>query len=125
MPFEARGPVEEGRGTSWCGVPSRGMTPASEAPAVTEGARPAWLEDAPDDLKPVLTIGFEKYGDDPAAVAAWIGKLHDYKQFWKLVESQPDALEDRYARDTGLQSQIAEARAHPERRVPRPARRSA
>lgn len=83
----------------------RDMTRVTEAPAATNGSRPAWL--------------------DPRAIAAWIGKLHDYKQFWNLVEAQPDALEDRYARDGGLQSQIAEARAHPERRVPRPARRSA
>jgi hypothetical protein len=34
-----------------------------------------------------------------------------------------DAIDERYASDEGLQ--IAEARAHPERRVPRPARRSA
>lgn len=92
--------------------------------SATTGSRPAWLEEAPADLKPLLEIGFEKYGDDPAAIATWITKLHDYKQFWNLVESQLDALEDRYARDVGLQAQIAESRAHPEHRVPRPARRT-
>lgn len=93
--------------------------------AATTGSRPAWLEEAPADLLPLLEVGFEKFGDDPAAIAAWITRLHDYKQFWNLVESQPDALEERYGRDAALQGQIAEARAHPERRVPRPARRTA
>jgi len=101
------------------------MTRASESHAATVGLRPEWLENAPADLKPVLEIGFEKYGDDPGAIAEWIGTLHDYKRFWNLVEGQPDAIDERYASDEGLQAQIAEARAHPERRVPRPARRSA
>lgn len=103
----------------------RSMTHATEAPAETGGAQPAWLENAPTDLKPVLQIGFEKYGDDPGAIAAWIRRLHDYRQFWNLVEDQPDHLEERYGRDAALQAQITEARAHPERRVPRPARRTA
>jgi hypothetical protein len=30
------------------------------------------------------------------------------------VEGQPDALEECYASDEGLQAQITEARAHPE-----------
>jgi hypothetical protein len=101
------------------------MARTSESPAATDGLRPEWLESAPADLKPVLELGFEKYGDDPGAIADWIGKLHDYKRFWNLVEGQPEAVEERYANDGGLQAQIAEARAHPERRVPRPARRSA
>lgn len=100
------------------------MSSATENSAATSGLRPDWLEEAPPDLKPVLEIGFAKFGDDPAAIAAWIRKLHDYKQFWSLVAGQ-EALEDRYDRDSGLQAQIAEARAHPERRVPRPARRTA
>ena len=63
------------------------MTRASESHAATVGLRPEWLENAPADLKPVLEIGFEKYGDDPGAIADWIGKLHDYKRFWNLVEA--------------------------------------
>lgn len=101
------------------------MTRATESVAATDGLRPEWLENAPGDLKPVLEIGFEKYGDDPGAIAGWLGRLHDYKRFWNLVEGQPDALAERYASDEGLQAQVAEARAHPDRRVPRPARRSA
>ena len=93
--------------------------------AATTGSRPAWLEEAPADLKPLLEVGFEKFGDDPAAIAAWIMRLHDYKQFWNLVESQPDSLEERYGRDARLKAQIADARAHPERRVARPARLTA
>lgn len=101
------------------------MTRATDVPASIGTPRPVWLDDAPADLRPVLEIGFEKYGDDPVAIAAWIGALHDYKQFWNLVEAQADSLETRYANDETLQAQIAEARAHPERRVPRPARRTA
>jgi hypothetical protein len=101
------------------------MTHATEVPAETEGSRPAWLENAPADLKPLLEIGFQKFGDNPSAIAAWIRTLHDYRQFWDLVQGQPPDLENRYVSDEGLQTQIAEARAHPERRVPRPARRSA
>lgn len=101
------------------------MTYGTEAPAEAGGSRPAWLENAPADVKPVLEIGFEKYGDDPSAIAAWIRKLHDYRQFWKLVGDQPDSLEERYGRDAALQAQIAEARAHPELRVSRPPRRTA
>lgn len=101
------------------------MTRASESPAATAGARPDWLENAPLDLKPLLEVGFEKYGDEPAAIAEWVGRLHDYKQFWSLVGGGSDALQERYARDGSLQSQIAEGRAHPERRVPRPDRRTA
>ena len=93
--------------------------------AAATGSRPAWLEEAPSDLKPLLEMGFGKFGDDPAAIAAWITRLHDYKQFWSLVDGQPDDLEDRYARDDGLRVQISQARACPERRVPRPARRTA
>lgn len=101
------------------------MTRAPGVPAPTSTPRPAWLEDAPAELKPLLEIGFEKYGDDPAAIAAWIGKLDDYQQFWNLVEAEPGSLEERYASDEALQAQVAEGRAHPEHRVPRPARRTA
>jgi hypothetical protein len=76
-------------------------------------------------LRALLAIGFEQYGDDPAAIAAWIDKLHDYKQFWSLVQDPSQGLMDRYARDEVLQAQITQAHAHPERRTPRPTRRSA
>ena len=101
------------------------MSRAIDAAASVSASRPSWLRDAPADLRPLLQIGFEKYGDDPAAIASWVGKLHDYKQFWNLVEAKDDSLEERYARDEALQAQVAEARAHPERRLPRPARRTA
>lgn len=103
----------------------RSMTRPTRAAASLGPPRPAWLEEAPPELKALLEIGYERFGDDPAAIAEWIGKLREYKQFWNLVESDEGSLEERYASDEALQAQIAEARAHPDRRVPRPSRRTA
>lgn len=87
--------------------------------------RPGWLQDAPADLRLILEVGFEKFGDDPPAIATWLGRLHDYKQFWSIVEADAADLEQRYQHDAALQEQVAEGRAHPEHRVPRPTRRTA
>lgn len=104
----------------------REQVPETHATTVTRRrGRPNWLTGAPKELRPILEIGYEKFGDDPAAIAAWIGRLHDYKQFWNIVEAEPADLEERYARDEQLQAQISEGRAHPEKRVARPSRRTA
>lgn len=89
-------------------------------------AHPAWLEQAPDELRAVLQIGFERFGDDPVAIAGWLSALHDYRVFWDLVERQsPHDVLTAYAGATTLRGRIAEARQHPERRVARPPRRTA
>ena len=89
-------------------------------------AQPAWLRDAPSELRAIFEIGYEKFGDDPAAIADWLVKLQDYRQFWTLVEaSSSDDTLARYEEAHSLRRRIAVARTHPELRSPRPPRRTA
>lgn len=92
----------------------------------SSAVRPAWLEQAPDELRPILQIGFDMFGDDPPAIADWLSKLHDYKQFWNIVEQQaPSEVLTRYAEAAALRERIAYDRQHPELRTARPPRRTA
>lgn len=101
-----------------------GVTRARQETQTAASGRPAWLNNAPAELKPILEIGYDKYGDDPPAIAEWLQRVRNYKGFWDIVEAQADDVLARIDRDEVLQARLAHARAHPENRLARPNRRT-